>query len=303
MKNLRLLPILLTAGAIVLSACSDKTDTDTSTTVVGDDDVDGDADTTEDDGDDFATTLGDTDEGDTDTGDTADTADTADTLTTFIVETDTPDVASCDPFAQDCIEGEKCVAYVSGGDTWDANQCAPIMGDGQAGDPCMFIDMVTDNCGADSWCWDVNMEGVGTCTPFCTGSADAPICGQNQACSIANEGSINLCLTTCDPLLQDCDGEGTACFYDGASFVCAAATEDIPTGEACGYINDCVAGNICLAPESFPACNGASCCGQFCDLADANFECMPAGTECTSFYEEGMAPPGYEDVGVCVVPV
>jgi hypothetical protein len=290
MTKLRLLSTLLTAGVLAMSACSDKGTTDTdSTTLVNDDEADGE-DTTEGDGD--------FDGGSEDETDTADSG----TTTGFIMETDTPSASSCDPFAQDCNEGEKCVAYVSGGDTWDANQCVPVMGDGAPGDPCMFIDNVADNCGADSWCWDVNMEGIGTCTPFCTGTADAPICGANQACSIANEGSINLCLTTCDPLLQDCAGDGISCFYDGASFVCANATQDIPTGEPCGYINDCVAGNICLAPESFPNCNGASCCGQFCDLTDPNFECVPAGTECTSFYEEGMAPPGYEDVGVCVIP-
>jgi hypothetical protein len=26
------------------------------------------------------------------------------------------------------------------------------------------------------------------------------------------------------------------------------------------------------------------------------------GTECVSFYAEGTAPAGYEDVGVCVLP-
>ncbi len=295
MKNLRLFSILLTTGALALPACSDKDSTESTSTTINDEIGDSDTTSGDGDGDTSATsTTGDTTgDGDGDTNGTSG----------FVPTTDIPSVSSCDPFAQDCNEGEKCVAYASGGGTWDANKCVMIMGDGQPGDPCMGSDAATstDDCGADSWCWDVNMEGVGTCTPFCTGTADAPVCGANQSCSIANEGSINLCLTTCDPLLQDCD-VGKACFYDGTGFVCANATQDIPTGEVCGFINDCVAGNICLAPESFPSCAGASCCGQFCDLADPGFVCAPAGTECVSFYEEGMAPPGYEDVGVCVLP-
>ncbi|MFV8749718.1 ribulose phosphate epimerase [Nannocystaceae bacterium ST9] len=294
MKNLRLLSILLTTGALALSACNDKDSGEDTSTTIGDGDE---ADDSTSGGEDFVD--------DESSGDTTGDGDTNDTNGTsgFVPETDIPSASSCDPFAQDCNEGEKCVAYASSGGTWDANKCVPINGDGQQGDPCTYADAATstDDCGADSWCWDVNEEGMGTCTPFCTGTADAPVCGANQSCSIANEGSINLCLTTCDPLLQDCD-VGKACFYDGTGFVCANATQDIPTGEPCGYINDCVAGNICLAPESFPACAGASCCGQFCDLADPDFVCQPDGTECTTFYEEGMAPPGYEDVGVCVVP-
>src|SRR5690606_441875 len=37
--------------------------------------------------------------------------------------------SECDPFEQDCPEGEKCVAYASTGGNWDANKCVPINGD------------------------------------------------------------------------------------------------------------------------------------------------------------------------------
>ncbi len=286
MKNLRLLPILLAGVGLTLSACTKEDKNNTSDTTVGDGDEAEDTDT---------------DDGESSFGSSEDTAE--DTATTFIPTTDIPDIASCDPFAQDCAEGEKCVAYASTGGTWDSNKCVLINGDGQPGDPCTYAGAVesTDSCGADSWCWDVNAEGMGTCTPFCTGTADAPVCEPMTSCSIANNGSITLCLTSCDPLLQDCAGEATGCFFDGSSFVCANAVGDIPTGEPCGFINDCAPGNICLAPESFPACAGSACCGAFCDMADPG-TCVPDGTECTAFYEEGSAPPGYEDVGVCVIP-
>jgi hypothetical protein len=225
-----------------------------------------------------------------------------------------PDVSGsaepvCDPWAQDCPDGEKCVFYANdGGSAPNANKCVPITGDGVAGDPCSWGGIVegTDNCGADSVCWDVmdvDGEFVGVCTSFCGGTKEEPLCPPSTSCNILNDGVINLCLATCDPLIQDCAGVGMACYWANVDFNCLATTEAHPTGEPCGFINDCIAGNVCLPPESFPACAGASCCGQFCDLANPEVICEPAGTECVTFFEEGMAPPGYEDVGVCVLPM
>jgi hypothetical protein len=224
------------------------------------------------------------------------------TTSPFVPMTDMPSVAECDPWIQDCLDGEKCVAYASAGGTWDANKCVQVTGSKTEGEPCMYGGAVesTDDCNEETWCWNVNMDGVGTCTPFCTGTPDNPLCDPGQGCSIANEGSINLCLQSCDPLLQDCEGENI-CFYDfSGNFVCAFGVGDIPTGEPCGFINDCAAGNVCLDAAALPACNGASCCGEFCDLSDPM--CAVGGTECTAFFEEGTAPPGYETVGVCIIP-
>ncbi len=108
-------------------------------------------------------------------------------------------------------------------------------------------------------------------------------------------------LETCDPLLQDC-GARMGCFFDQANdgFFCISSTQDIPTGEPCGFVNDCAPGNICWAADMLPFCNGSGCCAAFCDLTDPT--CSVMGTECVSFYPEGMAPPGFEDVGVCILP-
>jgi hypothetical protein len=290
MKTLRLLSLCLIGSALTLAACAKDDDPAGDTNPTSDDNSD--QSDTSDDNSDFQEDEGDGDGDDTGTP----------TTQGFVPDEDIGGASSCDPWAQDCPETEKCVAYASAGGTWDANKCVPVNGDGQAGDPCMYAGAVesTDDCGIESWCWDVSAEGVGTCTPFCMGSPDNPQCEPGTACSIANNGSINLCLLGCNPLLQDCPVDGTSCFWDGGNFVCANATQDIPAGEPCGFINDCVGGTICLAPEAFPSCNGASCCGEFCDLADPT--CTIGGTECTAFFEEGTAPPGYEDVGVCVVP-
>lgn len=278
MKTLRLLTVLAAGGLLTLSACTKNEEpSDTSTTTAGDGE-------SEDEAGDF--------------GD--DTTDDGNTM--FIPEEDLGSASTCDPWMQDCMDGEKCVAYASSGGTWDANKCVPVMGDGQPGDECTYDGAVesTDTCGEDSWCWDVSEENLGTCTSFCTGSPDNPECDPGTSCSIANTGSINLCLLDCNPLLQDCPADGTSCFWEGTNFVCANATSNIPTGDPCGFINDCEGGNVCLAPEALPNCMGASCCVAFCDLAEGT--CIIDGTECTAFYEENTAPPGLEDVGVCIVP-
>jgi hypothetical protein len=214
--------------------------------------------------------------------------------------------AMCDPWAQDCPEGEKCVAYDSSGVTWDANKCVPVTGDGAAGDPCISAGAVegTDDCDQDTFCWEVmDVEGqlVGVCTPFCGGTMEEPICDPGFSCVIANTGSINLCISLCDPLLQDCGAE-LACFWSNDNFNCAPATENIPTGEPCGYINDCAAGNFCADAAALPACAGSACCAVYCDTTNPEANCVPAGTECVAFFDEGQALPGYENVGVCVLP-
>lgn len=289
-KTLVLSMMLCGSVSFVLAGCGEK------------DQPEGDSTTQAGDGDGDDTTGGD---GDGDTGD----GDTGSPTTTGVTQGFVPDedfggVSECDPFMQDCPEGEKCVPYGSTGGNWDANKCVAVTGDGAEGDTCTYGGVVeaTDDCGDGLHCWDVmDVDGmaVGVCTAFCTGTADNPSCAPGTSCLIANDGSINLCVTQCDPLLQDC-GSGLACFWANGNFNCIFTTQDIPLGEPCGFINDCIAGTGCLTAEVMPNCNGSACCGSYCDLSDPT--CPQAGTECSSFFEEGMAPPGYENVGVCILP-
>jgi hypothetical protein len=246
-----------------------------------------------------------TEAGDPEAGEAGDgdgDGDNDETGTTFVPPPADMQVHDCDPWVQDCPSGEKCVAYSTTGSNWDANRCVAITGEGQQGDSCTYSGTADsiDDCGADSFCWNVDAEGVGVCTAFCEGTVDDPVCGPDQGCTVANDGSINLCLQSCDPLLQDCE-EGSVCFYDfGGDFVCTFAGGEILTGGPCGFINDCAPGNVCLGAEALPECEGAACCGAFCSLSDP--ACATAGTECSSFFEEGTAPPAYVDVGVCIIP-
>lgn len=223
----------------------------------------------------------------------------------FVPDTNPTDL-SCDPWAQDCPEGEKCVPYVSSdGGLWDAHKCVPVMGEQAPGESCESAGPVeaTDDCDITSFCWNVDNEGVGgECVRFCSGTPDAPICPSASQCLIDGNGVFNLCIGICDPLIQDC-GAGQACYWDGGSFSCAPTTQDIPAGQPCGFVNDCALGLICVGASAVPDCAGANCCTAYCDLeqGDAGCAALP-GTSCVPFFEEGQEPPSNPTLGVCQVP-
>jgi hypothetical protein len=197
----------------------------------------------------------------------------------------------CDPFAQDCPEGEKCVPYASTGVTWDANKCVPVSGDGQPGEPCSSGGIVeaTDSCGADSICWD------GVCTAFCSGPADLPSCPDGTSCFVAGEGSIAICLPDCDPITQDCP-EGLACVWANAGFSCVFTTPGPAAGAPCSQ-RECGVGLLCVEGPLVPGCRDSACCAPYCSLAAPS--CPWPEAACVPFFESDP-PPGYEDVGVCV---
>jgi hypothetical protein len=234
----------------------------------------------------------------------------------FIEDPDGNSVSiECSVWEQDCMEGEKCMPWANdGGNSWNATRCSPVAPDpGQVGDPCTVEGSGVsgvDDCAIATMCWGVDPEtNQGTCTAFCMGSENNPVCDNPQtACSIANEGTLILCLPTCDPLLQNCmDGEG--CWGIDDDFVCApdaGAEGEGAYGEACEFLNVCDPGLFCANPDIVPGCQASGCCSEFCDLSDpqAGANCAGAGggQECLPWFEEGQSPPGYEDVGACGIP-
>jgi hypothetical protein len=212
-----------------------------------------------------------------------------------------PVASECDELAQDCPAQEKCVPYSATGGTWNANKCVPVQGDGMIGDPCTYAGPVeaTDDCGEDSACWLVDDQGVGTCTGFCSGTAQAPACPPDQQC-LQLYDAIAFCVEGCNPLVQACP-EGQGCFWTGEAFSCILTAAKFPAGEACGDFDDCRPGLICLDANLLPSCGGASCCAEFCDLDCPDF-CSQVGTSCLPFFEMGQAPIGEDDIGVCMAP-
>ncbi len=209
----------------------------------------------------------------------------------FVVEPDfgTPDV--CDPFLQNCPAGEKCVAYASDGASWDANTCVPVIGEKAPGEACTLdsLESGIDDCGPDSYCF------FGTCTAFCGGDPQLPTCALGSTCLIANNGSLNLCMSECDPLLQDC-AAGSSCVYAMNTFMCIPQSEQISDpGDPCESLNDCASGSVCVGPEMVPGCVGPGCCTSFCDVDGPPEQCGDQpGTACVSFGDE------FDPIGVCV---
>lgn len=218
----------------------------------------------------------------------------------------------CDPYLQDCPDGEKCNAYASFGGSWDSLGCFPLdPTPGLPGEACTVEGAGTsgiDSCAAGAMCWDVDTETMeGECIAMCEGSADMPTCSDPSTnCVISNEGSLNLCLPICDPVLQDCPS-GQACYPIDDTFVCApdaSGDDQGAAGDPCEYINACDPGLGCVEPSAYgPGCPaGASgCCSPFCDTALPN-TCPEGGQECLPWFEEGAAPPGFDTVGSCAVP-
>jgi hypothetical protein len=147
---------------------------------------------------------------------------------------------------------------------------------------------------------------------MCTGDEANPICEDPDTfCSITGDGAILPCVPICDPIQQDCQ-EGEACYPVTDHWLCAPdASGDLGAyGDPCEFINVCDPGLICLGAGAVPAgeaCEGAAgCCTEVCDLMDpaGDMQCtgQPGGQICQPLYEEGAAPHGYEDVGVCTLP-
>lgn len=210
----------------------------------------------------------------------------------------------CDPFLQDCPDGEKCNPWANdGGTAWNADGCFPVdENPGGVGDACLVEGSGTsgiDNCGIGSMCWNVDAENNGTCVNLCTGSPEEPLCDDAAtACAILNDGVLPVCLPVCDPLLQDCD-DGEGCYSVNDAFFC------FPDGsgdaglalDSCDYVATCDPGLACIEGDLVGGCDSVGCCTPYCDLT------VPAScggdSTCMPFFPEGQAPAGLENVGYC----
>ncbi|MBK8238818.1 MAG: ribulose phosphate epimerase [Deltaproteobacteria bacterium] len=230
----------------------------------------------------------------------------------FIIDPDGGGVSNeCDVWAQDCPKGEKCMPWDNaGGNSWNATRCSPLDAAPDAvGDACTVEGSGVsgiDSCDIGSMCWAVDGEtNMGTCVGFCMGTEAAPVCPDPATgCSITNNGVLILCLPYCDPLLQDC-GTEEACYPEPNGFFCSpdAGGETGGFGDPCEFLNVCDPGLFCADAATVPNCMGSTgCCSEYCDTSDPAATCMGQGQECTPFYDAGQAPPGYENVGICIIP-
>lgn len=219
-----------------------------------------------------------------------------------------PDVTNepCEPLAQDCFPTHKCVPFATepGSPFLDANKCMPIVGDHSWGEPCTLSDFneAQDDCDGDGFCWNLEWVGGqlhGTCVPFCTGTPQDLMCPVGWGCLFS--GALALCSKQCDPLLQDCPLD-YGCYWAGNGFDCSLVGTPAGDQQACDSYNDCLPGYACVDKMAVPGCvgNDPNCCTPWCDLDGA--DPCPAPRACVPFFDEGEAPPGYADVGACILP-
>ncbi len=212
---------------------------------------------------------------------------------------------NCDPWQQDCPEGEKCSAYAGGGDdVWSALHCVPIEGDAKPGEPCVASDgqfSGRDSCELGAMCWSIDQETLeGVCVGLCDGTPDEPTCAQaGTKCTITNDGVLNLCLSACDPLSNECD-DGDTCAFVEDGFSCVPG-EDLGLGDPCNGPT-CSDGQLCIPAPYLPDCGSENCCTPYCDIK-ADDPCAELdGATCIPFFMEGEAPAGLENLGVCAFP-
>ncbi len=227
---------------------------------------------------------------------------------TFVQLPDGGAVNSCDPGLQDCPDGEKCTGYVvqPGYCCVDANKCVPVIGDAQLGDPCTR-ETDNDDCAAGLFCMTKTSgsTGEGVCLAFCdVATQDCADDGLPDAqCVAFNDGTLPLCQDDCDPVTQDCN-EPLGCYGVGTQgFVCALpGFEDGlgNDGDECFTVQSCKPGLGCTASEVLDGCTASRCCTPYCDLTEPD-PCT-APEQCVPYYEDGMAPPNYENVGLCAIP-
>lgn len=255
---------------------------------------------------------------------TSDTSDTSDMLhcgAFFSCDVPPPE---CDVWLQDCAAGEKCSAYGQNAIEeikWSTICTAVAQSPAKLGEPCVAqapdfeygdgpgVHSGIDNCDAGLKCWNLDADHHGTCHPLCTGSVDAPVCGENKHCFALDDSEeathwIDLCFDLCDPLLADCPGANELCLPDRGPFACLEDRwpfENQPGHAQCSDSHQCLPGLYCYGYSD--GCDPADdwCCLPYCDLtADEHPACNPDfGETCVKLFG---APSGAEHVGVCSKP-
>lgn len=312
MKKTDIIFSVLFATAIVLPACGDEASGDTTSTTTSADDSEeageGEAGETE--------TSASASASDTTTTDTTDTDMTTTTSDSGFVNADASGPScgeECDIWNPgDCGEGQKCtsVACEIGSNSWDSNVCRDIQGSAAVGDECMYTDgsgvSGNDTCDEGAMCWNADQDtGLGTCIAFCVGSVDSPSCQAGSNCAISNNGTLPICLSSCDPLAQDCEASNELCIPNPGieGYICTldASGDMAPYGTPCNFINVCNQGLLCIDPAGVPEPECASaqgCCSPMCSISSGD-PCPGNGQSCEPVFDP--QPPGYEDVGVCTI--
>ena len=204
----------------------------------------------------------------------------------------------CDLWCPACPRAHKCMPWGeenrrARNATWEATHCSPLAPDVNAPNERCEVDAHLtsghDDCDVGSMCWHVDrvtLEGI--CVALCRGSQSEPSCdGPCDYCAAAT--GMPLCLSQCNPVLQDCL-PGYGCYPVDDTFSCLKHAGG--PADTCAYINACSPGWFCAPARSVNGCESRTgCCAPFCDLT-AREPCASsdARTECIPSYDDDVAP-------------
>lgn len=264
---------------------------------------------------DVGSSTGTTHQGTSSTGAPASTG-VADTTAAadFIAKPDGGTIPSCNPYADPCPSGEKCMPYASdGGLRQDRSRCVPVVPEpGTVGDSCTVADFPAsgyDDCERGAFCVLYDTAGLrGTCTAFCVeDDVGLPICSNPEARCVGGPDALpQLCTIDCDPFGDDCPGD-QACYRIGKHFVCLADLSGSggQTGDPCVFTNDCAPASLCANDDEVASCPSTGCCTPLCDTRDPEASAACPGYPehaCTRIWPSGSGPSLYEWVGACALP-
>lgn len=167
---------------------------------------------------------------------------------------------------------------------------------------------VSDSSGESS-ATPTSSTGTGTTEGSTTegGTDDAESSSTGDASSEGSEssstdtGGETGALDGCDPIAQNCPG-GEACYPVMAEFECHGISEAGAQGDGCAFVDVCDAGLFCANPRVVENCmDDVGCCTAFCDTSNPIDPCTNISPMmfCISWYAEGAAPMGLENVGAC----
>jgi len=213
---------------------------------------------------------------------------------------------SCDQWAQDCPEGQKCMPYADDmGSNWNALKCTSVDPRPDAvGEPCTVTESQLsgiDSCELGALCWNVDPQTLtGYCIALCSGSVREPSCPEGSSCNVLGEGIVTFCLLDCSPLDQNCPDGYLCTALNGNRFGCSldVSGEAGFYGDPCDFAGQCDPGLVCRSGEEVPGCMSDWCCTPLCDISQPN-TCPGEKQSCIPWFDEGDAPAGQNDVGVC----
>ena len=147
------------------------------------------------------------------------------------------------------------------------------------------------------------------------GNPEAPVCETKTGiCWLSGGGVLNLCIPTCDPLLQDCPSPVDVCYPVNDGFTCApdASVDEGQANDPCELINVCDPGLWCAdaaqvgvgCPQGSVGCPQGStgCCTPFCEFPGG--ACPNPDQQCVQWFDPMTLPPNDPQLGIgyCGVP-